>query len=63
MFCHNTPIPFYKLNATSFFDKPYKNINPSRRKKLFEILFNWERRKLFIMFLTMNNYIVKNNKN
>ncbi len=28
MFCFNTPIPFYKLKTTSFFEKPYKSMEP-----------------------------------
>ena len=33
MFCFNSPISFHKLKTTSFFDKPYKKIEPLKRKK------------------------------
>ena len=40
MFCFNSPISFYKLKSTSFFDEPYKNMEPLKRKNLFDLLFN-----------------------
>ncbi len=58
MFCFNTPIPFYKLKTTSFFDESYKNMEPNKRKQIFDVLFHWDRRKNFIMFLKHYNYIV-----
>ncbi len=57
MFCFNTPIHFYKLKTTSFFEKPYKSMKPCKRKKIFDVLFHWDRRKDFIMFLKNYNYI------
>ena len=61
MFCFNTPILFYKLKTTSFFDKPYKNMDSLKRKQIFDVLFHWDRRKNFIMFLKMYNYMYVNN--
>ena len=58
MFCFNTPIQFYKLKTTSFFDEPYKNMTITKRKQTFDLLFDWERRKYFIMFLKNNNYLI-----
>ena len=55
---YNTKIPFYKLNTTSFFDEPYKKMTPLNRKKIFDTLFHWERRKNYIMFLKYFDYIV-----
>ena len=63
---YNTSIPFYELNATSFFDKPYTYMIPLKRQKLFNTIFNWDRRKNFILFLTHYNFIILNtlkNKN
>ena len=51
MFCFNSPILFYKLKTTSFFDKPYKNMLISKRKQAFDLIFDWDRMKNFIMFL------------
>jgi hypothetical protein len=48
---------FYKLNTTSFFNEPYKTMSPFDRKKIFDVLFHWNRRKNFIMFLKMCDYI------
>ena len=62
MFCLNTPIEFYKLKTTSFFDEPYKNMTISKRKKIFDLLFHWERKKNFILFLVNYNYILMNYK-
>ena len=58
MFCFNSPIPFYKLKITSFFDEPYKSMEPFKRKKIFDALFHWDRRKNFIMFLRNYGYII-----
>ena len=63
MFCFNSPIPFYKLKTTSFFDEPYKNMELIKRKKIFDVLFNWDRCCNYIMFLTHFNYIIMENKN
>ena len=58
IFCFNTPIPFYKLKTTSFFDESYKNMDLLKRKKIFNILFYWDGRKNFIMFLKNYGYII-----
>ena len=58
MFCFNSPIPFYKLKTTSFFEGLYKNMEPLKRKKIFDSLFHWDRRYNYIMFLTHFNYII-----
>ncbi len=63
MFCSNTLIPFYKLKTTSFFEEPYKLMEPLKRKKIFNALFHWYRRKDFIMFLKNYGYIINKNKN
>ena len=63
MFCFNSPILFYKLKTTSFFDEPYKTIEPLKRKIIFDILFHWNRRGNYIMFLTHYGYIITQNKN
>jgi surface protein len=57
MFCFNTPIQFYKLNTTSFFDEPFIYMEPLKRTQEFNVLFHWDRRKHFLKFLTDNNYI------
>ena len=58
MFCLNSPIPFHKLKITSFFDKPFKSMEPLKRKKIFDLLFIWDRRKNYIMFLNHYGYII-----
>ena len=63
MFCFNSLIPFYKLKTTSFFDLSYKNIKTFKKQQIFGVLFNWIRRKKYIMFLTNYGYIINKNKN
>ena len=63
MFCSNSSIPFHKLKTTSFFDEPYKSMEPLKRKQMFNLLFNWDRRKNYIMFLTNYGYNIIQNKN
>ena len=62
MFCINSAIPFNKLKTTSFFGKLYKSMNSVKRKIIFDVLFHWDRRKNFIMFLFHYGYILKNTK-
>ena len=57
MFCFNTPIPFYKLKITSFFDEKYKTMKLSKRTKKFIKILAWERKKYYIIFLKTNGYI------
>ena len=63
MFCFNSPILFYKLKTTSFFDEPYKSMDSLKRKTIFDLLFHWNRRMNYIMFLTHYGYIITQNKN
>ena len=63
MLCLNSSISFYKLKTTSFFDEPYKNMEPLKRKKIFDSLFNCDKRRNYIMFLAYFNYIIMKNKN
>ena len=49
---------FDKLNVYSFFDEPYKEMEINERNKFFNVLFEWDRRKHFIVFLKENNYII-----
>jgi hypothetical protein len=58
MFCFNTPVIFYKLKTTLFFDEPYKNMNSLERKKIVNVLFHWDKKKNFIMFLKTFGYII-----
>ena len=61
MFCSKTTIKFYKLKTTSFFDEPYKSMSPFKKTQIFNTLFNWDRRKNFIVFLKMCDYIIAKN--
>ena len=63
MFCFNSSISFYKLKTTSFFDEPYKSMNSVKRKRIFNVLFHWDRRYKYVMFLTHYGYIITQNKN
>ena len=64
----NTAIKFYKLKNNSIYDKTffhftYAYLSSLEKKQIFDKLFDWDRRKNFIMFLSYYNYNCNKIKN
>ena len=52
---------FKTLNTLSFFSDKFITMDCNKRKKIFNKLFNWERRKNFVIFLHNYNYSILRN--
>ena len=47
---YNTPIPFHKLKITSFFDEPYKTMEPLKKNKYLIYYFIGIEEKIILCF-------------
>jgi len=46
-----------KLNVKSFFEGEHRHMFPRQRHRAFDILFAWERRKHYMVFLAQSGYL------
>jgi surface protein len=57
---HSTPIlssVLSELRVSSFFESKYLSIHPELRRQAFSVLFHWNRRKSFMLFLVGQGYL------